>query len=98
LRLRAALLLLLGGDVTGARAGVGYRGYEVAGVGQDRRGEPGEHTSGLLATRPGLEMGERRRGELWAGWGNFGEESRPRGEAVGCDMAQTSFDEGRGAI
>jgi hypothetical protein len=35
LRLRAAPLLLLGGEVAGAGVGVGYRGSEVAGVGQD---------------------------------------------------------------
>jgi hypothetical protein len=55
--LRAASLLLLGGEVAEARAGVGYRGSEVAGVGQDQRGEPRKHTGGVLGTRPGLEMG-----------------------------------------
>jgi hypothetical protein len=41
------------GEVTGAGAGVGYNSSEVAGVGQDQRGEPGEHTGGVLATKPG---------------------------------------------
>jgi hypothetical protein len=36
LRLRAAPLLLLDGEVTGALAGVGYRGSEVTRVGQYR--------------------------------------------------------------
>jgi hypothetical protein len=35
LRLWAALLLLLGGEVAGARVGSGYRGSEVTRVGQD---------------------------------------------------------------
>jgi hypothetical protein len=61
LRLRATPLLLLGGEVAEARAGLGCRGSEVAGVGQDRRGEPNEHTSGVFATRPGPEMGQRQR-------------------------------------
>jgi hypothetical protein len=45
---------------------VGYRGSKVTGVGQDRREEPGELTGGVPATRPGPEMGERRRGT--SGW------------------------------
>jgi hypothetical protein len=34
--LRAAPLLLLGGEVAGAGTGVGYKGSGVVGVGQDR--------------------------------------------------------------
>jgi hypothetical protein len=96
LRLRAAPLLLLGGEVTGAMAGVGYRGSKVTGVGQNRREEPGEHTGGIPATRPGPEMGERYRGKLRAGRGNSSEESWSRGGAIVCDKAQTSSSEGRG--
>jgi hypothetical protein len=91
-----APLLLLDGEVAEALAGVGYRGSEVTGVGQFRREEPDEHTCGVSATRPGPEMGERRRGKLRAGRGNSGEESRPRGGAIGCNKAQTSSCEGRG--
>jgi hypothetical protein len=43
-------------------------------------------------------MGERRRGELGAGRGNSGEESRPRGGVIGCDRARSSTDEGRGVL
>jgi hypothetical protein len=59
--LRAAPLLLLGGEVAGARAGVGYTGFEVTGVGQDRREGPGELTGVIPATRQGPETRERRR-------------------------------------
>jgi hypothetical protein len=90
LRLRAPPLLLLGGEVTGARVAVGYRGSEVAKVGQDRRGEPDEHTSGVLATRPRLEMGERLRESSERVGGNSREESRPRGEAIECDRARAN--------
>jgi hypothetical protein len=38
--------LVHGGAVAGAGAGVGYNGSKVAGVGQDQRGEPGEHAGG----------------------------------------------------
>ena len=41
------------GEVTRAGVGLAYSGFEVAGVGQDRRGEPVEHTGGVLATKPG---------------------------------------------
>jgi hypothetical protein len=61
LRLRAAPLLLLGGEVAGAGAGVGYRGSEVTGVGQDLREGPSELTGGIPATRPGPEMREQWR-------------------------------------
>jgi hypothetical protein len=64
--LQAALLLLLGGEVAGAWAGVGYRGSEV---GQDRRGETDEHTSGVLATRTGVRDGRTVEGELRVGRG-----------------------------
>jgi hypothetical protein len=87
-----------GGKVAGAGVGVGYSGSEVVGVGQDRRGEPSEHTSGVLATRPRPEMGERRRESSERVGGNSGEESRPRGEAIECDRAWSSFGEGRGAL
>jgi hypothetical protein len=70
----AALLVLLSGEVTGASAGVGYRGSKVTRVGQDRQ-EPDEHTAGVLAMRPGPEMGERQRGKLQVGQGNFGKKS-----------------------
>jgi hypothetical protein len=69
LRLRAPSLLLLGGEVAGAGVGVSYRGSEVTEVGQDRREEPDELTSGVLATRPRPEMGERRRESSGAGRG-----------------------------
>jgi hypothetical protein len=77
---------------------VGYSGSEVTKVVQDRRGEPGEHTGGVLATRPGLEMGERRRESSGRVEGNSSEESRPRGEAIECDRARSSSGEGRGAL
>jgi hypothetical protein len=41
-----------GDEVDGARAGAGYRGSEVTGVGQDRQEGPGELTSGVPAKRP----------------------------------------------
>jgi hypothetical protein len=70
-----------GGEVAGAGAGVGYNRSEVAGVGQYRRGEPDKHTGGVLATKPGPEMGERQRESSGRVGGNSGEESRP-GEGV----------------
>jgi hypothetical protein len=54
-------LLHLGGEITGAGAGVGHGGSNAAGVGQNCRGWLGEHTEGVLATRPRSERGERRR-------------------------------------
>jgi hypothetical protein len=78
--------------------GCGYRGSEVAGVGQDRRGEPSEHTGGVLATRPGPHMGERRRESFGRVRGNSSEESRPRGEEIECDRAQSSSDGARGVL
>jgi hypothetical protein len=87
-----------GGEIAEAGAGVGYSGSEVAGVGQDRQGEPGEHTSGVLATKPGPEMGERRRESSEHVGGNFGEESWPRGKAIECDRAQFSPGRGRGVL
>jgi hypothetical protein len=77
---------------------VGYRGFEVAEVGQDRRGEPDELTGGVPATRPGLEMGERWRESSGRVWGDSGEESRPRGGAIGCDRARSSSSGGRGVL
>jgi hypothetical protein len=87
LRLWEAPLLLLGGEVAGVGAGVGYMGSEVVGVDQDQRGEPGEHTGGVLATRPGLEMGERRRENSGRVRGNSSKESWPRGELIECVRA-----------
>jgi hypothetical protein len=86
------------GEVAGAWAGVGYICSEVAGVGQDRRGEPGEHTGGVLAMKPGPEMGERRRDRSGRVGGNSGEESRLRGEAIECDRARSSSGGGRGVL
>jgi hypothetical protein len=40
-----------GGEVARARVGAGYMGYEVTGVGQDRREGPGELAGGVPATR-----------------------------------------------
>jgi hypothetical protein len=48
-----------GGEVTGARAGAGYRGSEVIGVGQDWREGPDELAGGVPATR--LRPGARER-------------------------------------
>jgi hypothetical protein len=56
-----APLLLLGGEVAGARAGGGYRGSKVTGVGHDQRKGPDKLTSGIPATRPGPEMRKRWR-------------------------------------
>jgi hypothetical protein len=94
----AAPLLLLNNEVTGAGAGVGYSGSKVVGVGQDRRGEPSEHTGGVLATRPMLGMGERWRESSGRVGGNSSKESRPRGEGIECDRAQSSFGGGRGVL
>jgi hypothetical protein len=77
---------------------VGYGSSETVGVGHNCRGGLGEHTEGVLATRPGPEMGERRRESSRRVRGNSGEESRPRGEAIECDRARSSFVEGRGAL
>ena len=49
------------GEVTEAGAGVGYGGFEAAGVGQNYRGGLDEHAEGVSATRPGSERGEWRR-------------------------------------
>jgi hypothetical protein len=54
--LRAASLLLIGGEVTGAGAGVDYRGFEVIGVGQDQREGP---ANSLVGFRP-LYRNQRR--------------------------------------
>jgi hypothetical protein len=79
LRLRVAPLLLLGDEVAGARAGVGYRGSEVTGVGQDRREGPDKLTGGIPATRPGPETRERWRES--SGWVEVTPASNPdRGE------------------
>jgi hypothetical protein len=86
------------GEAAGVEAGVGYSGSEVAKVGQDRRGELDEHTSGVLATKSGPEMGERWRESSGQVGGNSGEESRPRGEAIECDRARSSSDGGRGVL
>jgi hypothetical protein len=90
--------LLLSGEVVRAGAGVGYRGSEIAEVGQDRQGEPDEHTGGVLATRPGPEMGERRRESSRRVGGNSGEESQPWGKAIEYDRAGSSSGGGRGVL
>jgi hypothetical protein len=54
-------LLLLDGEIVGARVGVGYGGSEAARVGQNCQGGLGEHIEGVSATRPGSERGGRRR-------------------------------------
>ena len=48
--------------------------------------------------KPGLEMGERRRERSRRVGGNSGKESRPRGEGIKCDRAQSSFGGGRGVL
>jgi hypothetical protein len=50
-----------GGEVARAGAGVGYRGSEVTGVGQDRREGPDKLTGGVPAMRPRPGARERRR-------------------------------------
>jgi hypothetical protein len=65
----------------------------LASIGEKK---PGEYTCGGSATRPGPEMGERRRGKFRVGRGNSSEESRPRGGAIRCNKARTSSGEGRG--
>jgi hypothetical protein len=49
------------GEVTGDGVGAGSKGFEVTGVGQDRRGGPDELTSGAPAVRIGLGTRERQR-------------------------------------
>jgi hypothetical protein len=60
--LRAASPLLLGSEVAGAGAGVGYRGSEVTRVAQDWREEPDELTGWIPTMRSRPEMGERQKG------------------------------------
>jgi hypothetical protein len=91
-----AAALTHGGEVAGAGAGVGYNCSEVAGVGQDRRGEPDEHTGGVVATKLGLEMGERQRESSGLVGGNSGEESRPGRGGLGRAKAWTSYGRVRG--
>jgi hypothetical protein len=50
-----------GGEVARARVGAGYMGYEVTGVGQDRREGPDELAGGVLATRSRPGAIERQR-------------------------------------
>jgi hypothetical protein len=50
-----------GGEVAGVWAGACYGGSRVAGAGQKQRGALRKLTGGALATRLGLERGERRR-------------------------------------
>jgi hypothetical protein len=49
------------GEVVGARAGIGYRGFKVTGFGQDRREGPDELAGGVLATGPIARARERWR-------------------------------------
>jgi hypothetical protein len=83
-----------GGRVAGDEAGAGSRGFEVTGVGQDRRGGPDDLTGGTPA-RENRTRGKRTvEGVLRVSQDDSGEEFRPWGGGMGRAKARTSSDEG----